>query len=246
MHMMQTKAQFLQAPWAAPTNIHTLITTNIDDFNLATHVGDDETKVLANREKLSRLLPGHPIWLNQTHGINVINADECSQADLPPDADAAISFNSKVVCVVMTADCLPILLTNRGGEFVAAIHAGWRGLNDGIIANTLAKLSQFEKKDILAFIGPAIGQECFEISSEVRENFLANDIETKQYFIPSANPGKFMANLRLIAAHQMVKLGLNPKNISNNNICTKCNNEWFYSYRANPQTGRFATLIWKD
>lgn len=244
MPTTKTKPLVLQATWNAPSNIHTLITTCSEEFNIALHVGADENIVLQNRAKLNQFLPSSPLWLNQTHSTTVIDWDNTEYSIF--DADASISTNSKKVCIVMTADCLPILLTNKHGDFVAAIHAGWRGLNDGIIANTINKLSQFNTSEMLAFIGPAINHECFEIGSEVRASFLEKNATDYQFFTPSSNPDKFMANLRGIAAQRLLEMGISIDNISNNAICTKCLPEWFFSYRANPETGRIATMIWRD
>lgn len=245
MSQTKTKPLLLQANWSAPSNIHTRISTCSEDFNLALHVGADPQSVALNRAKLQEFLPTTPLWLNQTHSTTVINWDKESNYQIYA-ADASISSAKNVVCVVMTADCLPILLTNTRGEFVAAIHAGWRGLNDGIIQQTIAKLAQFAPSEMLAFIGPAIDQECFEIGGEVRESFILNDPLSAQFFSASINSGKFMGNLRGIAAHQLVQAGLQSANISNSKICTRCHSDWFYSYRANPQTGRIASLIWRD
>ena len=245
MPMIQNKPIALQANWSAPSNVRTLITTNSEDFNLALHVGAPQEQVMHNRAKLNQLLPDSPKWLNQTHSTNVINWDnELSYKAF--DADASITTKKNTVCVVMTADCLPILLTSRGGDFVSAIHAGWRGLNDGIIAKTIAEIPNINRRDILAFIGPAIDQECFEIGAEVREQFLSKDSSTEQYFQNTANPDKFMGDLRGIAAHQLVNLGVKSSNIYNSKICTKCHADWFYSYRATPKTGRIASLIWLE
>lgn len=243
--MLQTKNKplLLQANWNAPRNIQTRISTCNEDFNLALHVEDNPGRVSLNREKLQNMLPSAPLWLNQTHSTAVIDWDAESQYQIH-NADASISRTKQAVCVVMTADCLPILLTNIRSEFVAAIHAGWRGLNDGIIQQTLAKLAQFSRDEMLAFIGPAIDQECFEIGGEVREHFTTQDPATAQFFIPSKNSGKFMADLRGIAEHKLIQAGLKPNNISNSKICTRCHTDWFYSYRANPKTGRIASLIW--
>lgn len=245
MPMTKINPQFLQANWGAPSNIKTLITTSTPEFNLASYVGDHSQLVFARRELLQQITPTPPLWLQQTHGIRVINWDEQSYTS-PPNADASLTTQAKKVCVVLTADCLPILLTNQNGDFVAAIHAGWRGLNNGIISATLAKLAPYATQQMLAFIGPAIGEECFEVDKDVRERFSQNDPHVTRYFTISPNGGgKYLANLREIAAHQLQLTGLTKPNIFNPNICTKCNQQWFYSHRAKPMTGRFATMIWK-
>lgn len=244
MPMTKINPRVLQPNWQVPSNVHALITTCSSDFNLALHVNDDVAKVLANRKHLMEYVPSDPLWLNQTHSTTVVDWDKEQYRIL--DADAAISRNNSRVCVVMTADCLPILLTNKCGSFVAAIHAGWRGLNNGIIQNTINQLSATERKQIIAFIGPAINQECFEIGSEVREEFLKNNPHDEQFFINSVNPNKFMADLRAIAKQRLLEFGVSADDIFNSKICTKCHPEWFFSYRQNSNTGRFATMLWLE
>lgn len=245
MHMTTNRPIFLQAIWNAPANIHTCITTSVNDFNIANHVNDDPLKVTNNRATLEKILPSTPFWLNQTHGTDVINLGT-KQSSGTPNADAIYTNIANKVCVIMTADCLPILLTNKTGDFVAAIHAGWRGLINGIIEKTVLQLNINSPEQVLAFIGPAICQSCFEVDNTVFTEFKEKDLETCQHFMSGASPDKYQADLRKIAALKLVRLGLLEKNISNRDICTKCNPQWFYSYRANSQTGRIATLIWKD
>lgn len=245
MPLTMNKPVFLQANWEAPLNIHTCITTAIGGYNLARHVNDDPERVAANRRILAGNLPNEPLWLNQVHSTIVVDWDQETE-DLAPTADAALTTKSGLVCVVMTADCLPILFTNIHGEFVAAVHAGWRGLNDGIIEKTLASLNRFRTSEMLAFIGPAICLDCFEIGNEVRDQFLARDRQLISYFIKNPQTEKYHANLRQIAAHKILVMGVHQANIKNSDICTKCHQNWFFSYRANSHTGRFATMIWKD
>lgn len=243
--MIKTKPLVLQPNWQVPHNIHALVTTCHEDFNLALHVNDNPHKVAHNRDIIKEYTTNAPRWLNQTHSTKVVNWDNAEYQIL--DADAAITTQAARVCVVMTADCLPILLTNHTGEFVAAIHAGWRGLNDGIIANTIKDLAQFATKDMIAFIGPAICQTCFEIGHEVYDAFVEKNPTDAQFFTKSPlDPNKYHANLRRIAQQRLEELGLLSYNIYNSEICTKCINNWFFSYRNNPQTGRFASLIWMD
>lgn len=244
MLMTQIKPLVLQPNWQVPDNIKAIVTTCVDDFNLAMHVGDDKQHVLSNRTKLAQITNTDKIgWLNQTHSCDVVYWDNTPYTLI--DADASITTKTGMVCIVMTADCLPIILTNKTGDFVAAIHAGWRGLNNGIIQNTVQKLAQFAPQDMISFIGPAINQECFEVGSEVRENFINKNIHDDKFFIPSINQNKYMADLRGIAEKRLVEIGLFRQNIYNSPICTKCLNNWFFSYRANPKTGRIATLVWK-
>ena len=248
----KTKPVYLQAAWPAPANVHTLISTSIAEFNLATHATDDLEQVLHNRQELRAELPATPLWLNQTHSTGAINHDQLtpellsSEQGKPPEGDASFTRQSGKVCVVMTADCLPILLTNRSGDFVAAIHAGWRGLCDDIIAQTLTQLGEYPHDEVLAFIGPAIGAECFEVGTDVRARFVDSNPAYANFFSASQQESKYLANLRGIAALKLEELGIPAANISNPAICTRCTPEWFYSYRGNPTSGRFASLIWKD
>ncbi len=245
LSMQNKQPQYLSANWNAPSNIKTLITTRLEDFNLAMHVNDDIVKVQKNRDLLNNQLPTSPFWLNQTHSTTVINWDNENEYCIY-DADASITTKSNAVCIVMTADCLPILLTDKKGSFVAAIHAGWRGLNNGIIENTLDKIRQTDSQEIIAFIGPAINQECFEVGEEVLMAFTAKNVQNHQFFIPSKNTNKYLANLRKIAELILINQNIQSNNIFNSNICTQCNDKWFYSYRKNSNTGRFATMIWKE
>lgn len=240
----KNQTKLLQVTWNAPNNIKAYITTCKDNFNLALHVNDDENRVLINRAKLKEALPSNPLWLNQTHSINVIDWTNSKYQIM--DADASISTKNKDVCIVMTADCLPILLSNKNGDFVAAIHAGWRGLDNGIISETITKLNKYPNSDIVAFIGPAIGQECFEVGREVLESFISKNSSDKRFFIESQNQDKYMCDLRKIAEQRLLESGLKIDNISNKSICTRCNTNWFFSYRNSSTTGRFATLIWKE
>lgn len=244
MPTIKTKPIVLQPSWHAPRNVHAIITTCSEEFNLALHVGADERETLNNRQNLNKFLPTNPLWLNQTHSTEVIDWDNQEYSLF--DADASITTLNKKVCVVMTADCLPIILTNKSGEFVSAIHAGWRGLDNGIIKNTIDKLSKFKTSEMIAFIGPAINQECFEIGADVKESFISKNPNDDNFFTLSKNDNKFMANLRGIAEQRLSELGLLSSNIFNSSICTKCLSDWFFSYRKNPKTGRFATLIWLD
>lgn len=235
---------FLQVVWNAPRNVKALVTTAKNDLNLAIHVNDDLTRVQKNRAILRSVLPSDPIWLNQTHSNDAVNIDGLVyEQDNIISADASYTTQKNQVAVIMTADCLPILLSNTTGAFVAAIHAGWKGLCNGIIEQTIKDLKQ-NPTEMVAFIGPAIAQECFEIGAEVREQFIIKDAEYEQFFKNSNTEGKYLGDLRAIAKHKLIQQGLQESNISNSKICTSCHSDWFFSYRKNNQTGRFATLAW--
>lgn len=247
---MQNKPEFLTANWNAPKNVRTLITTRIGgysnnncaSFNLARHVGEELKTVEKNRELLATHLPDTPTWLNQVHSDLVLNLDHTIDKNSIKTYDAAITSVANKVCVVMTADCIPILLTNTQGNFVAAIHAGWRGVENQIINNTI-KASNVTSKDIIAYIGPAICSQHFEVGQDVYEVFIKLDPANKQFFKGRDN-SKFDCDLVGIAKLQLINHGLVAQNIYLSNLCTVCNNDKFYSYRKEKNTGRFASIIW--
>ena len=241
----------LSANWPAPDNVKTVITTRnpgqsqfpFDQNNLALHVGDNPKNVLANRRQLIKTyhLPNEPIWLNQTHSKVCILADK----ENTREADAAISRSPNQVLAIMTADCLPIMLCNQQGTEIAAIHAGWRGLVNGVINSTLAKMDS-PPKELMAWIGTSICQQCYEVGDEVK-----NTILEQCYFAESAfktspasaqNTPKWLANLPLLA--EMILNQLQISSVYQSNLCTFEQREKFYSYRRAAQTGRIATLIW--
>lgn len=242
-----TPEWWINADWPAPDGIHAGTTLRqggmsqppYDSMNLATHVGDDEQTVQANRDRLIEKLslPSSPVWLNQQHTINVINANETY--DQSP-ADASYTDQSGVVCAVLTADCVPILLCDQTGRQIAAIHAGWRGLLNGIIENTIAT---FPKTTMIAWLGPAISQQAFEVGPEVRELFIQHDKNASSAFIPGAI-GKCYADLYELAKQRLNTSGV--KAVYGGQFCTYSDTQRFYSYRHYSKTGRMASLIWRD
>ena len=241
MNIMTTK----QANWPAPKNITALSTTRLAGFsqppydlnNLGLHVGDNEQHVLKNRQQLTERLhlPAEPIWLEQTHSTKCIIAEN----DADRDADAAISHSFLHPLVIMTADCLPITLCNIQGNEIAAIHAGWKGLFQGIVENTLNKMNS-KSSDLLAWIGPAICQKCYEVGEEVYQSFTTKYPMSKIAFVPKNS--KWLANLPKIAEIVLNSNGINS--VYQSNLCTFELKQEFYSYRRESQTGRIGTLIW--
>jgi len=231
--------------WPAPSNIKAVITTRAGgcslgayaEFNLGYHVGDDATRVQANRQFLRNLLPSEPKWLNQTHGNTAVSADSI---DTLVAADAAFTSSVDVVCVVMTADCLPILLCDRRGLCVAAIHAGWRGLKIGVIENTVLQLPAFPH-ELLAYLGPAIGPSVYLVGNDVRDAFLTVDEGTRSAFTPHSCD-KWYANLYELARQKLLYAGI--KNITGGNFCT-FSDQRFFSHRRDLVTGRQAAMIWR-
>ena len=210
-------------------------------FNLAEHVGDDPAHVAENRRRLAAMagFPIEPAWLEQVHGITVVDAET---ALMPVAADAAFTRKPGRPCVVMTADCLPVLLCDRAGTVVAAAHAGWRGLAGGVMGATVARLAT-PPSELLVWLGPAIGPQAFEVGDEVRAAFLALDAGHADHFRPSP-AGRWLADLYELARRQLRDLGV--KAIYDGDYCTFSEPERFFSYRRENRTGRMATLIWLE
>lgn len=211
-----------------------------NELNLGDHVGDSPLAVNNNRQRLMDDLGLNTIpWLRQTHSQTVIKYDDWHKDS---EADAIVACRQQQVCAVMTADCLPILLVNQQGTQVAAVHAGWRGLAAGIIANTL---SHFHSKDTLyAYLCPAISQPAFEVGVDVYDAFTAQSPELAQAFTVGMGPEKYYADLYAIARHQLKAGGV--KHIFGGDRCTFKEPEAFFSYRREGVTGRQVSLIWID
>ena len=233
--------------WPAPTNVRALQTLRTggcspapwNSFNLGNHVGDSPALVAANRTMLRERLPAEPLWLQQVHGIAAVNAD--FEANLQ-EADAAIARQPGRVCAVMTADCLPVLLCDRAGRVVAAAHAGWRGLAAGVLEATIKKMD-VPASELLAWLGPAIGPKCFEVSDEVRATFVDKGPDAALAFV-ATSPGKWLADIYTLTRQRLQAVGVNS--ISGGDFCTFTEAERFFSYRRDGVTGRMASLIWLD
>lgn len=247
---MRTQFEYLQAEWPAPAKVRTASTLRsggvsappFATFNLGAHVGDVSDAVRANRQRLrvALHLPSEPCWLNQVHGARVIEAGAWQQ---PPQADACIARSAGLVCAVMTADCLPVLLCSRQGDRVAAAHAGWRGLAGGVLESTVNSLG-LPGTELLAWLGPAIGPQAFEVGDEVRIAFTAQDAHAAQAFVPSHRPGHWLANLYLLARQHLARLGVAA--VYGGGLCTYADEARFFSFRRDGQCGRMASLIWLD
>lgn len=257
--MILNKEHLIVPDWPAPSRVRSLQTTRngglslppYDTLNLGAHVGDDPMRVAANRNLLNTLVPSEPVWLEQVHGTQVMVAE---QAGCLPRADACISNRSNAVCVVMTADCLPVLLCDAAATVVGAVHAGWRGLVEGVIEATVGAMG-VAPASLMAWLGPAIGPQAFEVGAEVRDVFLKHDIAASEAFTPSllasqsgsviAHPAegeKYLANLYLLARQRLNGLGV--QNVYGGKFCTYSDPARFYSYRRDGQTGRMASMIW--
>jgi purine-nucleoside/S-methyl-5'-thioadenosine phosphorylase / adenosine deaminase len=240
--------------WPAPKNVHALQTTRhggvsaapYDSLNLGDHVGDAPHAVARNRQLLAPLLPSEPVWLKQVHGTVVVNADA---AGCLPQADACIATHPGAVCVVMTADCLPVLLCDDRGSVVGAAHAGWRGLCDGVIEHTVSAM-HVPPQTLMAWFGPAIGPPAFEVGEEVHATFMARQPQAAAAFSPSPASGrgaagegvKYLADIYLLARQRLEALGI--ARIHGGGLCTCTDSERFFSYRRDGATGRMGTFIW--
>lgn len=232
--------------WPAPENIQACTTTRkggvspppYHSLNLAGHVGDSPEAVTENRNCLhqSLSLPREPSWLEQVHGQEIVPAHRGPGQR----GDASIAYGPGPVCAILTADCLPLLLCDRGGTRVAAIHAGWRGLAAGIIEAAVRAL-ETPGRHLLAWLGPAIGPKAFEVGPEVRQIFLDQDSRHASAF-NAYRQGRWLANIYQLARLCLTKQGI--RFIYGGQYCTVAEPDRFYSYRRDGQTGRMATLIW--
>lgn len=236
---------WLTPDWPAPANVRACVTTRaggvsappFDSFNLGDHVGDEPAAVAENRRRLTEALGCRPAWLSQVHGIDVVQADPASVAT----ADASWSATPGVACTIMTADCLPALFCDRAGTRVGAAHAGWRGLAGGVLEATVDALG-VAPAELLVWLGPSIGPQAFEVGPEVREAFLTDHAEAERAFVPSANAGKYMADIYALARIRLAAKGVTA--VYGGDFCTFSDTERFYSYRRSSRTGRLASLIW--
>jgi YfiH family protein len=210
-------------------------------LNLAGHVDDDPDVVAANRERLRSglALPSEPVWLEQVHGVRILKPD---RGEASGAADGAVSFRPGTVLAVMTADCLPVLLTTRAGDVVAAVHAGWRGLAHGVIAAGVEALER-QPTDVMAWLGPAIGPDAFEVGDEVREAFVRRSQDSAQAFVGNER-GRWQADLYALARLELERHGVTR--IFGGGSCTHRDSERFFSHRREAPCGRMATLIWRE
>lgn len=238
---------WLRPDWPAPAQVRACVTTRsggvslppFESFNLGEHVEDDPAAVAENRARLGVALGCQSAWLRQVHGVAVVRADPTRVLE----ADASWSATAGVACAVMTADCLPLLFCDRGGSRVAAAHAGWRGLANGVLEATLDALA-VPAGEVLVWLGPAIGPEAFEVGPEVREAFVDRHPEAAAAFRPSGNPlhpQRLLADLYALARIRLAARGVTA--VYGGGLCT-FSDARFYSYRRAPRTGRFASLIW--
>ena len=243
---------WMDVDWPAPPKVRAVSTlrtggVSVGPFaslNLGTHVGDEPAAVAENRRRLKTALnlETDPLWLNQVHGVNVIAAD--SRTDSPaPTADASVCQGHGRACVILTADCLPVLFCNREGTCVGAAHAGWRGLANGVLGATVNALG-VAADELMAWLGPAIEQSAFEVGSEVREEFVTRNAATAAAFVANAR-GRWQADLYALARLELARIGVREVYGGTH----RCHEDAarFFSYRRDGgKTGRMATLVWLE
>lgn len=238
--------------WPAPRSVRALQTTRLGgvstgpyrSLNLGDHTGDDPSHVAANRARLAEAaeLPGDVQWMRQVHGNGVASAESMAGAGAV-QCDAATAHTPGLVCAVLTADCLPVLMCSRDGRAVAAAHAGWRGLAGGVLEAAVAAMGS-GPDDLMAWLGPAIGPDAFEVGSEVRAAFLERDEQSGAAFKSGAAPDKYYADLHALARLALQRSGLASNAIYGGQWCTFSDDRRFFSYRRDGVCGRMASLIW--
>lgn len=247
-----TNVDLLQLDWPLPAGVSAAITTRKGGFsagpyrgaNFAEHVADDPAQVAANRELLAQQCGvAHWQWLQQVHGITVV---EAHATPLPAViGDGVTTRDRGVACAVLTADCLPLLLCASDASQVAAVHAGWRGLADGMVTHAVAAF-RCPPQQLSAYLGPAIGPDHFEVGADVLKAFSPWGIEAEQWqklFVPQPDrPGHFLADLYGLARWALRAVGV--EQIYGGGHCTFCDSQQFYSYRRDGVTGRLASAIW--
>jgi hypothetical protein len=231
--------------WPAPPGVRAWVTERgagdrYGALNLATHVGDDPERVARNRARLraSLSLPAEPVWLEQVHGSRVLDLDR----EAVVAADGAVTRAPGVVCTVLTADCLPVLLATRDGARIGAAHAGWRGLLAGVLPAAVAALG-VAPAEVLAWLGPAIGPEAYEVGTDVREPFVARVPGAARRFVPNER-GRWQADLYGLARDSLGAAGV--REIHGGQFCTHAESRRFFSHRREAPCGRMATLIWRE
>jgi hypothetical protein len=239
---------WIKPDWQLPEGLHAAVTLRSGgvsqglyaSLNPASHVNDAADAVLTNRAMIKQMLalPAEPVWLQQVHGVDVVKADQVT--DLP-EADASFTDQSGVVCAVLTADCLPVLFCGDQGAVIGAAHAGWRGLQAGVIEQTIAAMNC---RDLQVWLGPAIGPAHFEVGDEVREAFVSQNPDASVAF-SATQAGKWLADIYQLARIRLANLGV--EQVYGGGLCTVSDAQRFYSYRRDgAATGRMASLIWRD
>ena len=239
----------LELRWPVPARVKAMITTReggvssppYDSLNLASHVGDEPSVVTQNRALLREScgLPSEPFWLQQVHGCEVVDA---ASGHPGCEADAVYSRTPGQVCAVMTADCLPLLMTDRAGSEVCAVHAGWRGLAEGVVESAVSRFTA-ETQELLVWLGPAIGPQAFEVGEDVYRAFVSQWADDAQAFKRN-DRGRWLADIYQLARLRLARLGVGY--VGGGEYCTLSQSALFFSYRRDGVTGRMASLIWLE
>ena len=247
MEAEQQSPGFITPVWPAPANVHALTTLRTgghssapySSFNLAAHTGDNAETVNRNRALLHQhfKLPAEPVWLQQVHSNRIVTADP---GETGAEADGSWTSSAGYVCVVMTADCLPVLICNQQGSKVAAVHAGWRGLHAGVVTNAIRMLES-DPEELMVWLGPAIGPQAFEVGAEVLRAFTDANTENTSAF-RQTDDQHWLCDLYLLARIELSSQGITS--VFGGSECTFTDEGRFYSYRRDGSTGRMASLIW--
>jgi YfiH family protein len=242
----------LEFEWPLPAGVRAAFTTRSggastgewSSLNLGAHVGDAADAVEENRRRVRKLLgmKAEPGWLHQVHSVAVCDLDHVKHRRMPATADAAITSQKEYACVVMVADCLPVLFASRDGQKIGAAHAGWRGLSAGVLEHTVLALG-VPHGELTAWLGPAISREHFEVGDEVRTVFVSQDAGAASLFTPNAR-GKWQADLVALARRRLNALGVTD--VHGGEWCTYSDPARFFSHRRDGKGGRMAALIWRE
>jgi len=255
---MRLPAGWITPDWPAPANVRAVCTTRVggvslppyDTLNLGDHVGDTQQAVATNRKILSDAVDARPVFLKQVHGRGTVMLDASTPDGT--EADGCVTTTSQVACTMMVADCLPVLFASEDGRAVGAAHAGWRGLagedGRGILESTIEALHEngARESEILAWLGPCIGPDAFEVGPEVKAAFVSHDAGAKDLFKPHGN-GKWLADLQGLARHRLQAMGITLifGNDGGREWCTVANPSRFFSHRRDRISGRLAASVWR-
>ncbi len=238
--------------WPAPPGVRAAFTLRTggvsavpyDSLNLGSAIGDSPEAVTENRRLVREALrlPTEPVWLEQVHGTHVVALGGTAEGGAVPKGDASVARGPGRVCAIRVADCMPVLFAARDGAVVGAAHAGWRGLAGGVLEATVQQMG-VPASELIAWMGPAIGQANFEVGEDVRLAFTAADPEAASAFLPNAR-GRWQCDLYTLARRRLAAMGVSG--VYGGGWCTFADSERFFSYRRNSQCGRMAALIWMD
>ncbi|WP_345538145.1 peptidoglycan editing factor PgeF [Variovorax defluvii] len=246
--------EVLVPDWPLPAGVQALCTTRAggvsggayESLNLGDHVGDEPAHVAANRKRLQETIGVRPVFLQQVHGTHVLEME--THTPDGSEGDACTTANPRIACTIMVADCLPVLFADCGGRRVAAAHAGWRGLAAGVLEATAAAFDEEGGPGkLLAWLGPCIGPDAFEVGDEVRAAFTARAPQAAGCFQAGAVPGKWLADLAGLARQRLQAAGVTQLygNDGSARWCTVNNPLLFFSHRRDRTSGRFAACIWR-